>query len=232
VRRLVSRGALVAAAGLAGGLLPGPAAAFPLIELMIITADGRHPDTHVIVGFGTATDPALPQIDLRDPAAVKFTVPDKTNPETFQLYFTFLQGVGDVRYLDDPLGLGVKAGYRFGFQGARPTHGDGHYGWDAELPGEPGKIQVTLGFTTDSGGVLEPASIRAIPPAEHPLDLPIDESIAMFFGYTRLSDASVTVQLTDENGQALRLALIPEPGALALLLTALLGLGALQRRGS
>jgi hypothetical protein len=200
------------------GIEPSPFIPVDWSDSFALRSTGGVEDPRVIFGFNPQPDPPVgaaphPQLDLSNGAAPAIGLTGVNNPQTFRMLFSIGAASGLFRFRD----------------ATSPT--DDFGALTMVFTGPAGNYLVEFGFTTSSSGVVDLASTVGFnPQPDPPLGAPGSASYGLDFSFTSLSDAFVSVRVTDPGGVQLTFVPAPEPAALAVFGLGLAGLGYFRRR--
>jgi hypothetical protein len=196
--------------------LAAPAQAAPVVDwadAFRLEPSGGLTDPVVLIGFNPQPDPPvrITTLDLRDPTAPRLVITGQSNPQTFVLFLAI--GVGELN--GDPTSMDFDL---------PPLPGADLSSYGFRATGDGSVHDVLLTFSTSSAGIIDGTSIVGFnPQPDPPGNFGAFDVMGLEFSFTTLSDAIVTLQITDQAGAPLSLtaAAVPEPATLSLV-----GLGA------
>ncbi len=221
INRIARRAATIAAI-VAFQVLPQPVSAVPVdwSDSILFQARGGLENPLVAVAFNPQPEPPAyggTQTSQENGVAV-MTAPNVDNPQMFQLLLSINLGSAaggpqnaNVFYPPDPIAPFPSLQY--------------------SIATSLGTVLVDLDFSTSSGGIGSDVDAVAFNPQPEPPAFSSGQSssFGLEFAFTALSDATVRIGLTLENGEQLHLTQVPEPAALVLF-TAGLVFVAMSRR--
>jgi hypothetical protein len=198
------------------GALAAPVQAAPVVDwadAFRLEPSGGLTDPVVLIGFNPQPDPPvrITTLDLRDQTAPRLVITGQSNPQTFVLFLAI--GVGELN--------GGPTSMDFDLP---PLTGADLSSYGFRATGDGSVHDVRLTFSTSSAGITDGTSIVGFnPQPDPPGSFGAFDVMALEFSFTSLSDAIVTMQITDQTGAPLSLtaAAVPEPATLSLV-----GLGA------
>jgi hypothetical protein len=183
-------------------------------------------DPIVLIGFNPQPDPPvrITTLDLRDPTAPSLIIAGQTNPQPFILFLAI--GVGELYGGPDTLTMDFDL---------PALTGDDLSSYLFRARGDGSVHDVSLTFATTTLGILDGTSIVGFnPQPDPPVDFAAFDVLGLQFSFTSLSDARVTLRMTDAAGTPLSFAAaaapVPEPATLTLVGLGATALGWTRRR--